>query len=138
LVKQGYEVTVVDPASIPVERHARRAKTDRLDAIMLGNCLRAWLRGERERMRVIRVPESEAEARRHLARDRGELQKEAGQHRDRIRKLLRTVGCWDEVGADFAQRLERGEIRRFDGTPLPPELSERLERECERLAACRT
>ncbi len=134
LVKQGYEVTVVDPASIPVERHARRAKTDRLDAIRLVSCLRAWLRGERERMRVIRVPEPEAEAQRHLARDRGELQKEAGQHRDRIRKLLRTVGCWDEVGADFAQRLERGEIRGPDGAPLPRELWQRIERECERLA----
>lgn len=134
LVKLGCEVTVVDPASIPVERHARRAKTDRLDAIRLVSCLRAWLRGERERMRAIRVPEPEAEARRHLARDRGELQKEAGQHRDRIRKLLRTVGCWDEVGADFAQRLERGEIRGPDGAPLPRELGQRLERECERLA----
>lgn len=134
LMKLGYEVAVVDPASIPVERHARRAKTDRLDAIMLVNCLRAWLRGERERMRAIRVPEPAAEAQRHLARERGELQKEIGQHRDRTRKLLRTVGCWDEVGADFAQRLERGEIRRFDGQPLPRELGQRLARECERLA----
>ena len=134
LIKLGYEVTVVDPASIPVERHARRAKTDRLDAIMLVNCLRAWLRGERERMRVIRVPDPDAEAQRHLARERGELQKEVGQHRDRIRKLLRTVGCWDEVGSDFAQRLEQGEIRCFDGAPLPRELAQRLERECERLA----
>jgi transposase len=134
LIKLGYEVTVVDPASIPVERHARRAKTDRLDAIMLVNCLRAWLRGERERMHVIRVPEPDAEAQRHLARERGELQKEVGQHRDRIRKLLRTVGCWDDVGSDFAQRLEQGEIRCFDGAPLPRELAQRLERECERLA----
>ena len=134
LAKLGYEVLLVDPASIPVGRHARRAKTDRLDAIMLLNCLRAWLRGERDRMRVIRVPEPEAEARRHLVRDRGELQKEAGQHRDRIRKLLRTVGCWDEVGSDFAQRLERGEVRCFDGAPLPREFGQRLERECERLA----
>ncbi len=134
LVKLGYEVVMVDPASIPVERHARRAKTDRLDAIMLVNCLRAWLRGERDRMRVIRVPEPEAEARRHLVRDRGELQKEVGQHRDRIRKLLRTVGCWDDVGSDFALRLERGEVRCFDGAPLPRELGQRIERECERLA----
>src|SRR5689334_12242488 len=33
LSARGYQVVVVDPASIPVERHARRAKTDRLDAI---------------------------------------------------------------------------------------------------------
>lgn len=131
---KGYEVLVIDPASIPVERHARRAKTDRLDAMMLVSCLRAWLRGERDRMHVIRVPAPEAEAQRHLARDRGEMQKETGQHRDRMRKLLRTVGCWERVGSDFAERLERGEIKCHDGTALPPELHERLTRECERLA----
>ena len=38
------ECYVVDPASIPVERHKRRAKTDRLDAIKLVINLRAWLR----------------------------------------------------------------------------------------------
>jgi transposase len=130
----GYEVLIVDPASIPVERHARRAKTDRLDAIMLVCCLLAWLRGERDRMHVIRVPTAEAEAQRHLARDRGELQKEIGQHRDRIRKLLRTVGCWDSVEGKFAKRLEQGSILCHDGQPLPEQLKARLERECERLA----
>ena len=130
----GYEALAVDPASIPVERHARRAKTDRLDAIKLVTCLRAWLRGERDRMRVIHVPSREAEAQRHLARDRGQLQKESGQHRDRIRKLLRTVGCWERIEGDFAERLGRGEVRCHDGTVLAPELTQRLRRECERLA----
>lgn len=134
LTKAGYETLVIDPASIPVERHARRAKTDRLDAIKLVTSLRAWLRGERDRMHVIRIPAPEAEAQRQLARDRGEMQKESGQHRDRIRKLLRTVGCWDKVEGDFAKRLADGGIQCHDGTALPPELHERLSRECERLA----
>ncbi len=134
LSKRGYEVLVVDPASIPVERRARRAKTDRLDAIKLVLALRAWLRGERDRMHVIRVPAEDAEAQRHLTRDRGELQKEIGQHRDRMRKLLRTVGCWDGVEGDFAARLQRGEVRCHDGSALPPAMQERFERESERLA----
>lgn len=134
LGKLGYEVLIVDPASIPVERRARRAKTDRLDAIKLVMSLRAWLRGERDRMHVIRVPESAAEAQRHLVRDRGELQKEVQQHRDRMRKLLRTVGCWVEVERDFAERLAQGEVRGYDGAALAPELRERLTRECQRLA----
>ena len=66
LTAQGYEVLIVDPASIPVERRARRAKTDRLDAIKLVMTLRAWLRGEHDRMHVIRVPTEEAEAQRQL------------------------------------------------------------------------
>jgi len=134
LVDLGYEALAIDPASIPVERHARRAKTDRLDAIKLVTCLRAWLRGERDRMHVIQAPSPQAEAQRHLVRDRGEMQKECGQHRDRMRKLLRTVGCWDPVEGDFAQRLTRGEVLCHDGTAIAPELQERLSRECERLA----
>lgn len=93
LEKRGYRCLVADAASIQVDRRARRAKTDRLDAIRLVNTLRAWLRGERDRMQVVRIPDEGAEARRHLVRDRGELQKEVQQHRDRMRKLLRTVGC---------------------------------------------
>jgi transposase len=135
LQARGIECYVVDPASIPVERRRRRAKTDRLDVIKLITNLRAWLRGERDRMHVVHVPSPQDEASRQLMRDRGELQKEVLQHRDRMRKLLVTLGCWDEVGhKDFAGRLARDEVRCHDGTPLPPELRERLLRECERLA----
>lgn len=134
LMARGYEAVICDPASIPVERHARRAKTDRLDAIRLVQTLLAWLRGERDRMRVIRIPDSEAEDQRQLVRERGELQKEAMQHRDRLRKLLRTVGCWDSVDGDVGTRMAAGAFCRPDGTPLPAHLLERLNRECARLA----
>jgi len=134
LTELGYEALIVDPASIPVERHARRAKTDRLDAIKLVNCLLGYLRGERDRMHVIRVPEESAEGQRHLARDRGELQKEIQQHRDRMRKLLRTVGNWEGVVTDFEARLKKGEVKCHNGKALPPELQQRFLWECERMA----
>jgi transposase len=51
-----------------------------------------------------------------------------------MRKLLVTLGCWDEVDSrKFAGRLARGELRCHDGAPLPAELHERLVRECARL-----
>ena len=128
----GYEALPIDPASIPVERRARRAKTDRLDAIRLVQSLLGWLRGERDRMHVVQVPALEAEAERHRVRDRGQLQKEVQQHRDRLRKLLRTVGCWDAVDGDFATRLQQNAVRCYDGSPLPDPLRERLIRECLR------
>lgn len=134
LAERGIEALICDPASLLVSRQARRAKTDRLDAIRLVNSLRAWLGGERECMRVIRVPSIEAEADRHQVRDRGEMQKEVMQHRDRMRKLLRTVGCWDSVDGDIAGRLAQGKVCCHDGTALPAHLLERLQRECERLA----
>ncbi len=134
LESHGVEALICDPASLLVARHARRAKTDRLDAIALVSALRAWLGGKRDAMRVIRIPSLEAEEQRHLVRDRGELQKEEMQHRDRVRKLLRTVGSWERVGDDFAERLAQGAIRCYDGTALPQHLQERLERECVRLS----
>lgn len=134
LQERGVDVKVIDAASLPVQRHARRAKTDRLDAIRLVNSLRAWLRGERDAMHVVQVPSEQAEAQRHLVRARGQLQKEITQHEDRMRKLLRTVGCWDAIGTDFAQRLAQGEVRRHDGRALSAEMVTRLQEECCRLA----
>lgn len=130
----GIRAIVCDPKSIPVPRDARRAKTDRLDAKRLLENLIAWLRGERDRFRVVYVPIEQAEASRHLLRDRGQLQKEIGQHRDRLRKLLRLEGCWVTPEADVAKLLEAGGLRRWDGSALPPELVRRLQGECERLA----
>jgi len=134
LTERGIEAHICDPASIPVERKQRRAKTDRLDAIRLVVCLRAWLNGELDRMHMIRIPSQEEEDQRHLVRDRGQLQKEIGQHRDRIRKLLRTEGCWRGGQGDIDGALSKGELRRYDGSALPGFLVARLRRECERLA----
>lgn len=134
LSAHGYEALITNADSIPVARQARRAKTDRLDAVALVAGLWAWLGGERSRMHVIRVPSEPAEAQRHWMRERGQLQKETQQHRDRIRKLLCTYGCWEEIGADFDQRLARGELTDYAGRALPEEVRERLGRECERLA----
>lgn len=133
LAERGYEAVVVDPASIPVERRARRAKTDRLDAIRLVQCLLGWMRGELDRMHVVRVPTEDAEDLRHMVRERGQLQKEVQQHRDRMRKLLRTVGCWEQVKEGFCERLAQGKVCDYAGRALPAHLREQLDRECERL-----
>lgn len=120
----GIECQVVDPASIPVERHKRRAKTHRLDAIKLVVSLRAWLPGERARVRVIRVPSAQDEASRHRMRDRGQLQKEVLQ--STVTACASYWSRWvagDEVDSrKFAGRLARGELQCHDGAPLPAEL----------------
>lgn len=133
LLARGINALVVDAASIPVPRQARRAKTDRLDALKLLQELRGWLRGERSGVRMVQIPSEEGEARRLLARERGLLQKETQQHVDRMRKLLLLCGCDEEMDRDFAERLVAGEIRQADGRPLPEELWNWLVRECERL-----
>lgn len=138
LQAQGVNVIVVDAASVPVARHARRVKTDRLDALKLLEVLRGWLRGERGELRVVQIPSEAAEARRLLARERGLLQKEVGQHRDRAKKLLLLHGCTEEIDDGFVERLLAGKVRRADGTALPEELWNWLLREAERLdLACK-
>lgn len=133
LQAQGVEVFVVDAASIPVARQARRRKTDRLDALKLLEVLRAWLRGERSEVHMVRIPSEDAEALRLLSRKRGLLQKEIGQHRDRTRKLLLLHGCSDNLNENFLERLMAGQVRRADGRPLPQQLWDYLMLEWERL-----
>jgi transposase len=133
----GIEVFVVDAASIPVPRHARRAKTDRLDAIKLLQVLRNWLRGERAEVRMVHIPSEAAEAQRLLTRERGLLQKEVEQHVDRIRKRLRLYGCVEKLDGQFVERLAAGEVRQADGRPLPEELWDWLMREWQRLELAR-
>lgn len=137
LQAEGVQVIVVDPASVPVARHARRVKTDRLDALKLLEVLRGWLRGARSELRVLHIPSEAAEAQRLMTRERGLLQKEVNQHVDRIVKRLRLYGCSQEVDASFVERLTAGQIRQANGNPLPQELWDWLMRECERLELAR-
>lgn len=137
LIERGFEVHVVNPSSVPVEKKAKRAKTDRLDAIMLVERLRSWLRGEISTMHMVHIPPEEAEAQRHLIRDRGELQKEINQHLDRMRKLLRTQGVWLQLSDRELEQLVTNQVRCYNGAPLPAEMLSRFQREIERLKLAR-
>ena len=66
--KIGIDCRVLDPASIQVNRRARRVKTDRIDLFALLRALIATDRGERHVCAVVRVPTVEEEdARRSIA-----------------------------------------------------------------------
>jgi transposase len=129
----GIENRVMDPASLPVNRRARRAKTDRIDLAALLRALMAWHRGERQVCRMVRVPSPEQEDRRRRSRERERLVKERVQHIARIKGLLMTQGIRDfqPTRRDWADRLER--LRTGDGRELPPALRAEVERECRRL-----
>jgi transposase len=67
LVARGIRNRAVDSASIEINRRARRAKTDRIDALKLGQMLvRAW-HGERQVWSEVRVPTVVDEAARQVA-----------------------------------------------------------------------
>ncbi len=131
LTEMGIENVVVDSSSIEVNRRARRAKTDRLDARkLLGMLVRYW-RGEKDVWSVVKVPTSEQEDGRHLQREIRTLTKEQTRLTNRIKGLLASQG----VAARMGRRgLEEGldAIRIWDGSPLPPGLRRRLEIEIAR------
>src|ERR1700751_4423664 len=65
LARRGIEIHVIQPSSLPVDRRARRAKTDIIDVEMSLRTLMAWLRGEPRVCSMVPVPsEADEEARR--------------------------------------------------------------------------
>lgn len=122
----GYHNAVIDSASIEVNRRQRRAKTDRVD---LQSLLRLSVRyhgGDRDVMRVVRVPSPDEEDRRRLHRERERLIKERGSHSARIQALLATQGVSLKVTADFLSQLSRGGGRL--GSDLKAEICREYER----------
>ncbi|MCD6554111.1 MAG: IS110 family transposase [Chloroflexi bacterium] len=127
LVSEDIENLVVDSASIEVNRRAKRAKTDRLDVGKLLTMLIRYDYGEKKVWSVVHVPSVEAEDKRHLHRQLGTLKTDRTRHINRIKGLLVGQGVRIPVRADFLERLET--VRLWDGSPLPPGLRSRLERE---------
>jgi transposase len=130
LTAQGYHNLVVDAASIEVNRRARRAKSDGLDAGSLVRMLLRYHGGERKLWSVVNPPTVADEERRQLHRDLQELKAQRAQHSNRIKGLLAGCGLDVEVDAGFPQRLEA--LRTWEDRPVPPQLQARLRREFER------
>ena len=125
---------VLDAASLLVNRKARRAKTDRLDAEKLVRVLMAYWRGEPKVCSIVRPPSVEDEDAKRLHRERQFLMKERVQHIGRIKGLLAAQGVYDfrPERKDWRNRL--AEIRTGDGRPLPSRLKAEIDRQCQRLA----
>ncbi|WP_424138721.1 hypothetical protein [Roseomonas chloroacetimidivorans] len=104
LTTAGVVNHVVDPASIHVDRRARRAKTDRIDVQALLRSLMAHHRGEGRVWSVVRVPTVEEEDTRRPHRERQNLIKERGRHVDRIKGLCAQQGIvgYEPIGFDLA------------------------------------
>lgn len=127
LEAMGVQNLVVDSASIEVNRRARRAKTDRLDAGKLVGMLLRWLAGERKLWSVVRVPTAEEEDQRHLHRESKATQADLTRLTNRIKSLLFAQGIRLSSLKELPRQL--GSLRLWNGAPLPKRLCERLERE---------
>lgn len=124
---------MIDPASLLVNRRAKRAKTDRIDARAMIRALIAFNRGEDQVLSAVRIPSLEQDDARRLMRERQRLIKERTAHTNRIRGSLITQGiiAFDPRAEDAEQRLD--ELITGDGRPLGPRLKDELRREIVRL-----
>lgn len=133
LVTQGIRNRVVDSASIEVNRRARRAKTDRIDARKLVMMLVRVCTGERGVWAEVRVPTVEAEAARHRSRERTTLLQERTRLRNQIGSWLQTWGCAvSGRGRRTAAWWEQA--RDWQGVALPAPVQARIARAEARLA----
>src|SRR3954467_2024337 len=133
LIGRGIEVCVIRPSSVPVERRARRAKTDAVEVERLLRATLAWLRGEPRVCSMVPIPgEAEEDGRRPL-RERQDLVRERLAITNKIDGLLATlgVGGYRPLRRDRRERLEA--LRQPGGGPLPAHAKARLGRLLDRL-----
>lgn len=138
LTKIGIECRVLDPASIQVNRRARRVKTDRIDVLALLRALIAIDRGERHVCAIVRVPSVEEEDARRSHRERQRLIRERTGHINRIKGLLFAQGIRDIKPKLRRTRIDFAALETAEGHPLPDRLRRELEREYARLALIET
>src|SRR6201988_551500 len=133
LEAHGVRNYVIDPASLQVDRRARRVKTDRIDTERLLRSLMAYLRGEPKVWSVVRAPSVAEEDARRLHRERHRLVSERVQHVNRIKGLCALQGIYDyhPLRPQAMARLEQ--LRTAQGGALPPRLKSEIKRELHRL-----
>ena len=132
LTAHGIAAYVLEPTSILVNRRARRAKTDRLDAEGMLRVLAAWLGGDRHVCSVVRVPTPEEEDAKRPHREREHLVQEKLRIENRIQALLFTQGIRGRPSLRSWER-DLAELRTGDGRMLPPLLRAELDRLRRRL-----
>ena len=132
LLQRDIRNRVVDSASIEVNRRARRAKTDRLDALKLVMMLVRVCSGEQHVWSEVRVPTVAEEAARHVSRERTTLTQD---HTRLVNQMRGWLATW---GATLPAR-RRGAwwmtVRDWAGAALPADVQARLARAEGRLQA---
>ena len=128
LTRAGYDAYEIEPASVAVDRRARRAKSDGVDVDKLVRCLARYVRGELDACRMVVVPTPEEEDAKRPHREYERLVKERTSHGNRVKALLFAQGIrdFDPMAPDRLARLAE--------LAIPPKLKAELARQCRRLA----
>lgn len=133
LLKLDIDCRVLDPASLQVNRRARRVKTHRIDVLMLLRALVAVERGDRHVCSVVRIPTVQEEDARRSHREQERLVRERTGHINRIKGLLFGQGIRGIEPKLRGTRIDFGALQTAEGFPLSSRLKAELEREYARL-----
>ena len=134
LEQRSIDCLVMEPASLQVNRRARRVKTDRIDVESILHTVIAWCRGERHVCSMVVIPSVEEEDIRRSHRERDRLVRERTAHINRIKGLLFGQGIRGiNVKKDY-KTLAPAALVTGDGRPLPERLGREITREIARLA----
>ncbi len=129
LSEMGLRNVVIDPASVRVNRRSRRAKTDRLDAVMMLADLVRYHGGDTQVWSAVRAPSPDQEDARRLHREIERAKEERTEQSQRIQSILATLGSTATVG-DVLKRLDR--LVQWDGSTIPPGVRAQLQRAADR------
>jgi transposase len=132
LTAQGVDTHVLEPTSILINRRARRAKTDRLDAVGMLRVLAAFLQGDRQSCSMVRVPTPDEEDAKRMHRERESLVHERVRIENRIEALLFTQGIRKRPSLRSWER-DLTLLRTGDGREIPRHLGAELDRLRRRL-----
>lgn len=132
LTGHGIATYVVEPTSILVNRRAKRAKTDRLDAEGLLRVLAAYLAGDSQICSMVQVPTPEEEDSKRIHREREHLVQDRTRLENRILALLATQGIRSRPSLRNWER-DLAALRTGDGRKLPPRLAAEINRLRRRL-----
>jgi transposase len=132
ITANGVPTYVVEPTSILVNRRARRAKTDRLDAEGLLRVLAAYVGGDHQVCSMVRVPTPEQEDAKRPHREREHLVQERTRFENRILALLATQGIRERPSLRTWER-DLNALRTGDGRVMPQNLLAELHRLRRRL-----
>src|SRR5262249_10983541 len=133
LEAHGVRNYVIDPASLQVDRRARRVKTDRMDTERVLRSLMAYLRGEPKVWSVVRVPSVAEEDAPRVHPQREPLVSGSVQHVNRIKGLCALHGIYDYDPLRRRAMAQLEQLRMTEGEALPPRLKSEIKRELQRL-----
>jgi transposase len=133
LTDRGVETYVIQPSSVPVDRRARRAKSDGIDVELLLRTLLAWLRGEPRVCSMVPIPSEADEDARRAVRERKELVSERISLVNRIGAVLATLGVQGYNPLRRDRRLRLDALRTGLGDPLPVNARAKIVRMLDRL-----